>query len=162
MTDTVEHVPHPGSRLDATAKAAEHEAPPQVPQASGGEQLFVVQTRSDMPEECIPRTLILSATNPYLPILPRDMRRRRAVIIVPPSTPGEPVMLCETKELAQQAAAFAAGGGTAPAPGLGGYIPAGTTLVIESRDWMFAAITQTSNASPVTVIVERYAHTVPD
>jgi hypothetical protein len=153
MTETYQHVPHPGSRLDAVAQAEFHQGN-QVPLAEPEPQYggVVVATRSDMPEECIPRTLLLGSANPYLTILPRDMRRRRAVVIAG----SVPVVLCETKELAQQVTSFVQGGGAAVTLGVGGYLPANTVIVLESRSWLFAAITA-QTASPVTVIVERYA-----
>ncbi len=111
MTEIMEHVPHPGSRLDRVASAAAQESPAHHAATQDTQDgPFVVQTRSDMPEEAIPRTLLLSANNPYLPILPRDMRRRRAVII--PISAA--VVLCETKELAQLAAALATTGDLVP------------------------------------------------
>lgn len=153
MTDTYEHVPHPGGMLDAVATAAQHEAPLLHPGEMAPECFpVVVATRSDMPEEVIPRTMLLGSVNPYLAILPRDMRRRRAVIIAG----SEPVVLTESKELAQQVVSAVQAGGAAVTLGVGGYVPANTTITLESRDWMFAAITS-QVTSPVTVIVERYA-----
>jgi hypothetical protein len=152
-------IPHPGSRTDAVGTAMRHEDPGDHLPLNRGREMpdFAVATRQDMPEECVPRTLQLSANNPYLPILPRDMRRRRAVII--PVT--NDVVLTETKEGAQAVAALVAGGGTASTYGNGAYVPKGTVYVIESRDWMFAAITTTSTSSPVSVTVERYAAAIP-
>lgn len=160
MTETTERVPHPGSRLDRSASAAAQAAPgPEVtPEQPGQLTPVTVNVRSDMPEETIPRTMQLGAANPYLPILPRDMRRRRAVII--PVT--NDIVLCETRALAQQVAAVVAASGTASTLVAGAYVPKGTVVVLESRDWMFAAVTTTASASPVTVIAERYADPVPD
>jgi len=159
-TTTFEHVPHPGSRLDATAKAAEHEAPPGMaagPSAESG-RMFTVPTSDAMPEETIPRTLVLSAANPYLTVLPRDMRRRRAVLLAVDND----VMLCETRDLAQQVATAVAGGAAASTLTTGFYLPKGVPLPLESRDWMIAAATTTASTSRVSVVAERYAHPESD
>jgi hypothetical protein len=152
--------PHPGSRRDATAQAAEHETPDLTHEHGhqAAEPKMTLATRSDMPEESIPRTLTLSAANPYLAALPRDMRRRRAVLI----PVDNDVILCETKELAQAVATLVAGGTAATALATGFYLPKGTPLPIESRDWMFAAATTTASTSRVSVLVERYALAVPE
>lgn len=148
-------VPHPGSRLAASQNAAAQEtgnATVPVDQESG-EETFVVQTRTEMPEETIPRTLTLGPNNPYLPVLPRDMKRRRAVVLAVDND----VVLCESKELAQTVAGLVSGGAAATSLANGFYLPKGTPLPIESRDWMFAVVTTTSGNSRVSVVVERYA-----
>lgn len=153
MTEVLEHVPHPGSRRDAVSAAEHHSAPaPAAPQEMP-EVHFTVNTRSDMPEECIPRTMVLSATNPYLAILPRDMRRRRAVIV----PIDNDVVLAESKELAQAVATSVTGGAAATTLSTGMYVPKSTVITLESRSWMFAAISTTASTSRVSVLVERYA-----
>jgi hypothetical protein len=146
--------PHPGSRLDASAiAAAAEESPPGAPQPEDAPALpFTVPVRVENPEECIPRTIILSAANPVLPIMPRDMRRLRAIII----PVANAVYLTESQELAAQIAAYIAGGGTAVV-GMGSYLPVGQPVPLDHRDTMWAAVTTTASVSPVTVIVQRYA-----
>lgn len=153
MTEASTHVPAPGSRMEAAAAAAAHEAAPAAPPAPSDEGLPVVGTRDEMPEECVPRTLMLSASNPYLPLAPRDMRRRRLII-----TPVvNDVIICETRELAQQIAAALSAGQTAASLGIGAYIPVGRVIDLQSRDWLWAAVTTLAGTSPLTVIAERYA-----
>lgn len=160
MTETgYAHVPHPGSRLDAVAQAAEHETPPQTgAQDYKTGRLFTVATRSDMPEETVPRTLVLSSANPYLAALPRDMQRRRAVLLAIDND----VVLAESKELAQAIATLVAAGAAASTLTGGFYLSKGVPLPLESRDWMFAAATTTATASRLSVVVERYAYPLPD
>jgi len=152
MSETT-HVPAPGSRLAGVASAAGQEAPRAEP-ATGGtpEKQFTVQTRSHMPEECIPRTVILSASNPYLPAAPMDEKRRKVTIVVQVNA----VYLCESRDQASQAAAFVAASGTNPGYGIGAYLPAGT-YVLESRGRLWLAASTTVSATPVAVIAERYA-----
>jgi len=114
MTDTMpDYTPAPGSARDAVAQAAQHEAAPEHAKPTAAEASFVVNTRSDMPEETIPRTLVLGSANPYLMVLPRDMQRRRAVLLAIDSD----VIITESQELAQNVATqVAAGVSGAPAP----------------------------------------------
>lgn len=152
------HVPHPGSRLDRVASATAQEAPAHHAGPETAQEMpYLVATRSDMPEETIPRTLVLGASNPYLAALPRDMRRRRAVIVAIDND----VILAESKELAQAVATLVAGGTAAAALSTGFYLPKGVALPLESRDWMFAAATTTASTSRVSVVVERYANAAP-
>lgn len=158
MTETGTHVPHPGGILDSVAKAIEHETPDITHEHAPSGPEIVVATRSDMPEETIPRTLTLSAANPYLAALPRDMRRRRAVLLAIDND----VVLCETKELAQSVATLVAGGAAASTLTGGFYLSKGVPLPVESRDWMFAVATTTATSSRLSVFTERYAHALPD
>lgn len=151
--EAVFHVPHPGSRIERTQSAAAQAAPVAEVPPLDAETPYVVQMRNDMPEETIPRTLLLGAGNPLLPALPRDMRRRRAVILAIDND----VVLCETKDLAQAVATLVAGGAAATTLSMGFYLSKGVAIALESRDWMFAAATTTASNSRVSVVVERYA-----
>lgn len=157
VTAAAGHVPHPDSRLDRTQRAAAQEAPVASVPADVDEPAYVVPVRPSVPEECVPRTLLLGANNPYLPVLPRDMRRRRVILIAVDND----VVLCETKELAQAVATLVAGGTTAAALTTGGYLPKGIPVPLESRSWMYVAATTTASTSRVTVIAERYADLAP-
>lgn len=144
-----DHTPHPGSARDMVSRGQETLAvlPEDVPEVN-----YTVPVRVEPPEECVPRTQILSSTNPVLQILPRDMRRCRAVII--PITNA--VYLCESPDLASQLATNVIGGTTA-VQGMGAYIPVNVGVPIEHRDAMWCAISSTASTSPVAVIVQRYA-----
>lgn len=148
--------PHPGSRLDAVSRANAHAAPTATVPGEAPRGASTVAVHSDMPELCIPRTMQLSAINPVVQLLPQDMRRRRATIIAVTN----PVLLAETIELAQNAATFVQGGGSAPTFQGTAYIPTGVAVTIEHRDVMYAAVSTTASTSPVTVITERYAEGV--
>lgn len=136
-------MPHPGSRMERTGSAAAQEAPDHHEAVPAPEQPFVVTTHSHMPEETIPRTVVLGSANPFLPVLPRDLRRRRAVLIATVS----PVILCETKELAQQAAAAIAAGVTPASVNMGAYLPVGVALQVESRGLVYAVATSFTAAT---------------
>lgn len=153
--DVSSFVPHPGSRLAATQNSAAQVAGSPVVEADPGTdaETFVVQTHSAMPEETIPRTMALGPANPYLAVLPRDMRRRRAVLL----PVDNDVVLCESIELAQNVAGQVSAGADATSLTTGFYLPKGTALTVESRDLMYAVITTTSGPSRVSVVVERYA-----
>ena len=158
MTDAnVDYTPHPGSSRDAVAVAALHETPAHhAAPAADHSYPVVVETRSNMPEETIPRTMVLSTANPYLPILPRDMQRRRAVIL----SVQNDVILTESKELAQVAWTQIQGGATGNVLGIGFYLPKATPLPLESRDAMYAVVASGTAATTTTVsvVVERYAN----
>lgn len=148
------HVPHPGSRLDRVASAAAQEAPVAPgPGQDPAEPSYIVATRADMPEETIPRTILLGAGNPFLSSLPRDSRRRRAVLLAIDND----VVLAESKELAQNVAAAVAGGAAAATLATGFYLSKGIAIALESRAQMFIVATTTGTASRVSVVVERYA-----
>ena len=156
MTDilaeqALNQTPHPGSSRDMVAKANDASTPVAQPE-SEPTFAYTVPVRVETPEECIPRTSLLSSTNPVMQILPRDMRRCRAVII--PIT--NPVYLCESPDLASQIATSVIGGSTA-ITSMGAYLPVSVGVPIDHRDVMYAAISTTASTSPITVIVQRYA-----
>lgn len=143
----------PGGALDSTVQAASH-VQPTTPAPALDVDLsgFVVPTADAMPEETIPRIIVLSAANPFLPLLPRDAARRRAVIL----SVDNDVILVESLNLAQQLAAAVAGGAAAASLGLGAYLPKGVALPLESRDLMYAVattynVTTSGGASATTV-----------
>lgn len=149
-----DYTPHPGSRMDATARAAEAEAPavPAEPTGLPVPPEYVVPVRFDTPTDCIPRTLILSATNPVLPVMPRDLGRWRAII-----TPAvNPVYITESPDLADQILAQVLAGSTAVQT-MGAWLPAGTGYPLQHKDVLYAVVTTVATVSPVSVITERYA-----
>lgn len=150
-----ENAPHPGSARDTVSRQNEHYVPP-AHVASQQATYHPVDTKSLMPEEAVPRTMQLSASNPFAQLLPRDMRRRRAVII----PVSNDIALAENKEMASQAYAGLVNGNSVSTFGMTAYIPKGTVVTIEHRDLMWAVVSTTASTSTVTVIVERYAENV--
>jgi hypothetical protein len=146
-----EQQPHPGSVRDMVGQS-EQQASSALPPGESAAGEFTVPVKPDVAEECVPRTQILSAANPFLQILPRDMRRSRAVVI--PVT--NPVYLCESPDLASQIAAYVIAGGTAVQP-MGAYLPTSVGVPLDHRDAMWAVVSTTASTSPVTVIVQRFA-----
>lgn len=154
MSDYI-HIPHPGGSVDMTHRADMAATdgvaiPVNEPSPVGG---FVVPVRQDNPEECIPRTVQLGASNnTYLPLLPMDMQRRRAVIV----PVNNDIWISENKDRASQAA------GINPSTGysMAAHIPSGTNLVVESRGELWVSSTTAATTS-IAVIVERYAEPLP-
>lgn len=90
------------------------------------------------------RCVSLSASNPYLAILPRDPRRRRAVLVAVDAD----VYVCSSPDLA----AYVAGGNTSADAF---YLPKGVPLAVQSKAALWAACTTTASASRVSVLVEK-------
>lgn len=114
---------------------------------------FVVPVRQDQPEITVPRTLQLSATNPFTQILPMDMQRRRALII----PIANAIWLSENKDLASQAN----GNTAATAWGSSAWVPAGTVFEVQSRAQLWATVSTTASTTAVAVMVERYIEPMP-
>lgn len=153
MTDYLDFGHRPGGRLDAQAHAAYHDTATDPGPAPGpGPARYVLAARIETPSECIPRTAILTATNPFVRLLPEDQDRWRAII----TAIANPVYLTQTYELAQQLAAAVIGGQTA-VDGRGAWCPTGTGYPLQHKGELFAVITTTASVSPVSVITERFA-----
>jgi hypothetical protein len=155
-TDTgyLDHGHQPGGRLDAQKHDQHHQAATDPGHGDGALPAgYVLSVAEVMPAEAIPRCVILSAANPFLPILPRDMARRRAVLCAIDND----VVFVETVELAQLVAAAVAGGAAATTLANGGYWPKGVALPVESRDRLYVVATTTASTSRVTLFVERHA-----
>lgn len=86
-------------------------------------------------------TVALSAANPVRPLLPQDPHRRIAWVLAV----DNPVVICTTLELAQQAAAD---GATTVA---GSVIPAGQGFPVYCRSACWVAATTIASASRVSV-----------
>jgi hypothetical protein len=147
----------PGGRMDATQQAATHAQAADYGGADLGTDVasFVVPTADAMPEEVIPRLIVLGPNNVFLPVVPRDAARRRALLLAIDND----VVLVESLNLAQQLAAQVVGGAAAASLVLGAYLPKGIPVTLESRDLMYAVATTTTGPSRITTIVERYART---
>jgi hypothetical protein len=150
------HVPAPGSARDMVAQAAQHETSTAPAPEPAPRKIKSIDTKTAMPEESIPRTMQLSQSNPFLQVLPRDMQRRRAIII----PISNDVALAESRQSASLAYQTYLNGNSVSTFNMSAYIPAKTTVVIEHRDEVWAVVSTTASTSPVTVIVERYAEGV--
>jgi hypothetical protein len=146
-----EQTPNPGSARDMVSRANDQETPAPFPVDNPSVDL-IVPVRPDVAEECVTQTMLLSSTNPFLLMLPRDMRRSRAVVI--PVTNA--VYLTTNKDIASQISTYITAGNTA-VTSLGAYIPQNVGVPLDHRDQMFAVISTTVGTSPISVIVERYA-----
>lgn len=145
--------PNPGSALDMTARAEKQTTPDATFVALDDPGIdVIIPVRPDVAEECVTNTVLLSSTNPFLLMLPRDMRRSRAVIV--PVTNA--IYLAQSKDVASQISAYITSGNTA-VTNMGAYIPANVGVPLDHRDQMWAIISTTVGTSPVSVIVERYA-----
>jgi hypothetical protein len=142
----IEHTPHPGSRIDAAARGQAQQVPaadpPAIPEAPSVE---AVPVRPVAAEEAVYRTMSLAAAAARQ-LLPQDPGRVRAVIVAI----DNPVVLCATKELAQDAANQVT---STPYP-TGFYLPVGVPLVVMNKSLVWVASTSASLASRISVVVE--------
>lgn len=113
------------------------------------EESYDIHVKVDSPEQTDAFTIILSATNPYQLLLPKDPSRKRAVVTAVDTTP---VVICTSLELAQNPQNAATGAGL---PASGFVLPHGLMVTIESRGALWVANT-TATACRVSVIVDRY------
>lgn len=157
-TGHLDHGHQPGGRLDAQAHDEHHQAAtdPGRPEA-GIPAGYVLPSTEIMPAEVIPRCIVLDGRNPFLRVLPRDMGRRRAVLLAVDND----VVFVEKVELAQQLTAQVAGGAAATTLTLGSYWSKGVPLALESRDEMFVVATTVASTSRVSLVVERHAERSP-
>ena len=153
ITHAEASIPSPGSSRDMVARSGEQETPASaaVPTTDNNPS-FVVPVRHDIAEEVVTNTLLLSSNNPYLLMIPRDMRRSKAVVIAVTN----PVYIVSNKSVASQIANNITSGNTA-ITSIGAYIPVNVSVPLEHRDQMWAVLSTTASTSPVAVIVERYA-----
>lgn len=108
-----------------------------------------VRVRSCAPEQTRLFTKIVSTgTQPVDLLLPQDPNRNRAVV----TALDEPVVLCSTKELAQDPRNAGTGAGL---PAAGYVLSIGTQLIIESRGAVWIAATS-ATAGRVSVMVDVY------
>lgn len=154
MTEHLDHGYQPGGRLDAQAHDEHHQAATdQGHQDTGIPPGYVLPSTEIMPAEVIPRCVVLGAQNPFLRVLPRDLARRRAVLLAVDND----VVFVEKIELAQQLAGQVAGGAAAATLTLGAYWPKGVPITFESRDEMFVVATTNASTTRVSLVVERHA-----
>lgn len=147
MSETYEHVPAPGSRLDgAQAAAAAAVGDGQVPaEAIGevsGETRYVVPIIAELPALGRATLVVLNANNPVLPILPQDPARRSAVLLAVDND----VYLSEAKDRAASVAGTATGTVCA-------YLPKGIPVPVAAKcAWWVAATTVASNSRVSAII----------
>lgn len=136
--------PHPGSRLDATAQAAQQETPEvhaEIGTVSGRPEI-IVPVADQLPALGRGYVVVLGAANPVLPLLPQDPKRRSAIVIAVDSA----VYLASTRNDAQ-ASAGGAGGMTAC------YLPAGVAIPVLNAAAWYAAATTLAAPSRVSVLI---------
>lgn len=151
-----QHVPHPGSRLDAGTR--DHAPHPDAVQAiqgtlPGPEPYHPIPTQAERAQETIWRTMSVAASG-IRQLLPQDPGRYRALII----SVDQDIVITEAKELAQETANTAT---NVPYP-QGFYLPKGILVPVESRGLAWVANTSTTAATRVSVMTERYADSPAD
>lgn len=157
MTENWQHPPAPGSARHAVASASEHYTPPAhqvaAPQPGHAQEITPVPVtgllRVATSDEAVYRTTTLPPSQARQ-LVPQDPHRYLFYVLAV----DNPVVLCATKELAQDAANQATG---VPAP-TGFYLPAGIPVPLRSKGLVWAANTSASATSRISVIIERYEH----
>jgi hypothetical protein len=131
----------------------EHERPREAPE-TGGEQVaedklsyepVKVQTISEPVEKVNCYTVVLSATNPVLPLLPVDPEREDAAILAV----DNPVVIAQSYEQAANPANTVA---NVPQP-IGTYIPVGVRWPVKATGATWVGLTTTATNSRVSVMV---------
>lgn len=139
--------PRPGGIIDSTRKSAAAAAvqlPGTVDDTDGPVNYSAVRVRDEPPDTGTARTVPLSSANTVRSVLPRDAGRRRAVLLA---------ITNDVYLTTNEGAAKDAGLGH-PAPDIG-YLPAGIAVPIDNTAQHWCAVTTTSTASPVLVIISR-------
>lgn len=146
---------HPGSRIDRTASAAAQAAPDlsaaeahQADIASVEPNMLPVPVDIIGGEGAIWSTRVIPAGG-AVRILPTDPMRRNAIVMAI----DNPIVLCQTQELAQAAANTATG---TPYP-TGFYLPSSgnNAVPLRARGEVWAANTSASATTRVSILVER-------
>jgi hypothetical protein len=133
---------HPGSRMDATASAAAQETPSEEISAVTGEPVPVVAVAEQPPALGRGYVVVLSDSNPVLPLLPQDPNRRSAIVLAIDSD----VYICASRD-----DAAAAAGGTSGTSAF--YLPAGIAVPVQNRAAWYAAATTTAAGSRISVMI---------
>lgn len=150
---TTPYVAHPGSRGDASSAAADAAAPDQVHVDAKNAELEAqsvsmgpVPVRVDIPEGAVYRTMALNGGG-VRQLMPQDPWRERALVLAI----DEDVILCATKELAQDAANQVS---SVPYP-TGFYLSKGIPLPLRNKSLVWVANSSSGTATRVSVVVER-------
>jgi hypothetical protein len=147
-TDTVTYHPAPGGMVDtarkAKATAAQHAEGGMTASGDAAPAGRAVPVREALGDVGSARVLVLAANQPQRQLLPRDLKRRAAVIIAVDNdvyiTPDEGT------------ASGIAGTATALT---GFYLPKGTPIPIVSTAEFWVACTTTASTSRVSVLYSR-------
>lgn len=150
---------HPGSRTHAAAAAEAAAEPDQFHVAVKNEELATqiplmqpVPVKVANPEGAVYRTTVLNASQARQ-LLPQDNNRKLAAVI----SIDEDIVLTATKELAQDSSNQVA---SVPYP-TGFYLSKGTLMYLTSKGLVWAANTNTSTPTRVSVMVELDEDTDP-
>lgn len=141
MTD--DFTPHPGSRMDATARAADQETPLEEVRTVTGYDLPAVRTAEELPALGRGYVIVLGPANPVLRLLPQDPQRRSAVVLAVDND----VYIGDSKENVTAAQAAGTAGTTAM------YLPAGIALPVSNKAAWYAGATTTGTSSRVSVLI---------
>jgi hypothetical protein len=104
-----------------------------------------IRVRDDAPDLGVARTYVLSSTQPFAQILPRDDTRRSAIIVAVDNA----VWWGFTEGPVQDLSDVSSGGGNAF------YLPAGTCIPILSKAPVWVSPTTTGSVSRVSVAIFR-------
>lgn len=146
--------PKPGGMIDTARKQAAAEQA-QLAKLAGplgelagaavpGTGYEAIRVRDEMPDTGTARTVTLSAANPYAQLLPRDLTRRRAIVLAVDSD----VWISYNEGTAQDLS------GTSGA-GSAFYLPAGIGIPFESQAQLWVSPTTTATSSRVSVLTSR-------
>ena len=113
---------------------------PETEEISTG--MFVLDVRNDTPTLGVARCERLSANNPWSLLLPRNPRRRSAMVLAVDND----VYLCSSQALAQSVAGSAAATD-------GFYLPKGIVVPVTYQAPVWVACTTTGSSSRVSVLV---------
>lgn len=108
------------------------------------EPLVAIPVRNETPAQGVGSCTVLSAANPVLPLLPRDPRRRHALVLAVDND----VYLASSLELAQGLAGAATGVS-------GFYLPKGIVVPVVNKAAWWAAATTTGSSSRISVMVDK-------
>jgi hypothetical protein len=148
--------PHPGSRTHASALAELAAEPDQAQVAAKNSELQQQEQEQELasvpvmltvPEGAVFSTMLVAISSARQ-LMPQDAQRERALIL----SIDEDVILCQTKEQAQNAANQASSATAAPS---GFYLSKGILLELKNKSLTWVANTSGSSATRVSVVVER-------
>ena len=150
MIESMEHVPHPGSRLDATARAAEAEASTADPWPVQAESKFSVSVTERAAFFGAYSTVVFAGTEGVTLALPYDELRARAYLIC---SGNGPVYVGRKDALN----AVRANGLTSSGLTLGvGVLPAGFTMPVTHQEAVHVMPDGTHSVT-VTIVAERWS-----
>ena len=132
------------NKNDSLVQRAEAQLFIETPQVEPAEELGEIHVRVDAPQAGTARCVVLSANNPWLPLLAQDPTRASAVILAVDND----VYICQSRDIAMQIAGSANGTD-------GFYLPAGIGIPVDNQGPYWVACTTTATSSRVSVIISR-------